>query len=63
VPVGLVVAELDLALKGGKLAGLLLSAGVRSLDDGFLGLQRKRKNERKQEKKKEKSQIMSEVPE
>ena len=36
VSVRLVVSELDLALKGSKLAGLLLSARVRALDDGLL---------------------------
>ena len=38
VPVGLVVAELDLALQGSELAGLLKSAGTSSLGNGFLRL-------------------------
>ena len=38
VPVGLVVAELDLALQGSELAGLLKSAGMSSLGNSFLRL-------------------------
>ena len=38
VPVGLVVAELDLALQGSELAGLFKSAGTSSLGNGFLRL-------------------------
>ena len=38
VPVRLVVAELDLALQGSELAGLLKSAGMSSLGNSFLRL-------------------------
>jgi len=65
VSVRLVVSELDLALKGSKLAGLLLSARVRALDDGLLGLKQNQtydefdvlsegQRERKKKKKKKK---------
>jgi len=69
VSVRLVVSELDLALKGSKLAGLLLSARVRALDDGLLGLkqnqtydefdvlsegQRERKKKKKKKRKEKK---------